>query len=214
MASVQGILPLWSFESKAALNMDSTNCSACQLVLPDSLRNRSLMPIQAQMQAQCVSQAIGTPGCEFPGPEGVLHTIRKLIARLEKHANTTILSDRLSKTKRWSGIFGAMAAFDLQFADMLERDLGFSSALELAGEPLRHGRMAMERVLGVIASFGGRSPLAKSLAKSAMPPALQGDIFTAQTGALHMDLKCSELLRGAARPHRDETFLLKCWMGR
>lgn len=94
-------------------------------------------------------------------PLGLEHTIHELIYRLQAKSNSTALMERLAELPRWAGIFGANAAFDLQFADMLEHDLGLSSAMTIVSTaPNRHGRKAWERVVGIIASFGGGSPLA------------------------------------------------------
>ena len=176
-------------------------------------------------------------------PLGLEHSIHELIHRLQAKSNSTALMERLVELPNWAGIFGANAAFDLQFADMLEHDLGLSSAMTIAyTAPNRHGRKAWERVLGIIASFGGVSPLAaeraaggpcrkphvvtspsvdgwtcperKTQLAAQMPPAIQGKIQDAQTKGLSMNLPCEDLLAGLAVPLRNTTFLLKCWMGR
>lgn len=60
----------------------------------------------------------------------------------------------------WAGAYGGMAVFDVAFASMLFDDLGAHRLLPLIGN--RGARMGLERVLGVLLSYGGAHPLAES----------------------------------------------------
>jgi hypothetical protein len=162
--------------------------------------------------------------------------VRAIIGRL---SNASSIRRRLTNYTAWAGIFGAMAAFDLAFADMLENELGLSRVLndspdrpvssdEGAYGPARYtnlpeardkeghrnGRAAWERVLGIIASFGGGSPATSPQWPSQMPAALLGDIHESTPCARHLKCNCGDVINGIVQPARDDVFILKCWEGR
>ena len=131
--------------------------------------------------------------------------------------HSRVLRARALDYSSWWGCFGAMAVFDVEFATMLFRDLGFERLRKLLTNRIE--RMAFERIMGIVLSFGGFSPAEQPHKRTASPTkrAVQGDIVDAHPHKI----ECAPVLRDEFRSRTwssnrtdkstQDVFLNKCW---
>ena len=178
---------------------------------------------------------------DFHGPRGDDESFYNLTEPLTNASSRWIIRRRFSNglDQTWLGVFGAMAVFELSFAEMLVHDLGFDRLLPVLTSAARYSaqtgvayRMAFERLVGVLVSFGGNLPTATNRAhfeknEPRIPAGRPGYMRTQVRRALQGSLSGSQSWRGTARCGRVlrnevriteynvswiDVFLLKCWM--